>query len=128
MGFETKPLAEREKRVDRVELSNGVYFDVRKKSHGVYAVVDIGQNGQSQKGMMLEAIPKKRQFQDIEAQTTDRERWDWSAGSTTHFKFQNTEFDFKIGGGEIHAPSLKEIRELANRLDINLVDPADRDY
>lgn len=122
------PTVEREKKINRVELSNGVYFDVREKSRGAYEIVDLGQDGKSHKGMTLEAKPKKRQFEDIEDQTTDREQWDWAAGSTTHFKYKDTEFDFTSGGGEIHAPSLKEIRELSDNLEISIVDPADRDF
>ena len=129
MRFETKPSVpsvEIEKRVNRVELSNGVYFDVREKSRGVYEVVDLGQSGQSHKGMILEVKPKKRQFEDME--DPEHEQWEQVAGSSTHFKYKDTEFDFSVGGGEIRASSLKEIRELADKLDIDLVDPADRDY
>jgi len=129
MKFETKPQVgsvEKEKKVNRVELSNGVYFDVREKSRGVYEVVDLGQSGQSHKGMILEVKPKKRQFEDME--DPEHEQWEQAAGSSTHFKYKDTEFDFSVGGGEIRASSLKEIRELADKLDIDLVDPADRDY
>lgn len=129
MKFEPKPLVrsvESEKKVNRVEFSNGVYFDVREKSRGVYEIVDKGENGESRKGMVLEATPKKRQFEDIEAETTDREQWSWAAGTTTHFKYKDVEFDFLTH--EIRAPSLKEIRKLADKLDISIVDSADRDY
>lgn len=127
MRFETQsPSAEREKKVNRVELPNGIYFDVRERSRGVYEIVDIGENGESRRGMVLEAKPKKRQFEDIEGQTTDREQWYWAAGTTTHFKYKDVEFDFLAH--EIRAPSLKEIRELTDKLDISIVDQADRDF
>jgi hypothetical protein len=114
------------KKTNRIELSNGVYLDLQEKSRGVYKIIEQGRNGKSLTGMVLEAIPKKRQFQDIEAQTTDREQWDWVAGSTSHFKYKDMEFDFYLG--EIHAPSAKAVREVLSKLDISLVDAADSDY
>ena len=115
-----------QKRVHRIELSDGVFLDIKEKSRGIYEIIEQGKDGKSLTGMTLVAIPKKRQFQDIEAQTTDREQWDWASGSTTHFKYKDMEFDFDRG--EIRAPSAKAIREVLSKLDTSLVDVADRDY
>ena len=116
-----------QKRVHRIELSDGVYLDVREKNRGVYEIIEQGRNGKSlTRSTVLEAKPKKRGFQDIEAQTTDREQWYWAAGTTIHFKYKDVEFDF--GSSTIRAPSVSAIKEVLGKLDIDLVDAADRDY
>lgn len=115
---------EKEKKSKRIELTNGVYFDVREKSRGLYEITDLGKDQKSLKGMMLESVPKKRQFQDLE--NPEHKEHDWVGDSTIHFKYGGVEFDFGIN--EIRAPSAKTIEEVARKLNIVLVDPGDRDY
>ena len=95
------------------------------KSRGVYEISDQGRAGESFfNTTVFEAKPKKREFEDLE--DPEHKAWYWAAGTTTQFRYKGMEFDFSRN--EIRAPSVKAIKEVLNKLDISLVDAADREY
>jgi len=121
MGFEKL-----EQNENKIELANGVFFNIKEKSSGVYEITDLGKNGESFKGMMLGVIEMREGIKDEEG--LEHKQWEQSAGSYINFSYKDVRFDFVNGGGEIYAPSLRAIEEAIADLKIELIDPEDRDY